>query len=266
MLSFSWGATFEAYVYYMCAVADSGKSRFPSVTHRVHDQLDLPGVSLPVKRKRGSKVKHELPMTLKTELRNLLSSDGHAVNPVMMGTDRREDTHASALEAWKKELSTLDVGRQEVALISLCTSESDDKQLEFGRVARTSLAPIPDCCYGKDCVAFKIMGVNKPLQQFLTPSEQHKIDTDECPVFEPDGACLLCIRHIHEAMQKVCARFYVHLVVRDLTVFLSTCKGARGADAQSNGRDWTGADDRAAVSEHGESTWRVPPFGACADP
>lgn len=203
MLSFSWGATFEAYVYYMCAVADSGKSRFPSVTHRVHDQLDLPGISLPVKRKRGSKVRHELPMTLKTELRNLLSSDEHAVNPVMIGADRRKDTHASALEAWKKELSTLDVGRQEVALISLCTSEFDDKQLEFARVARTSLAAIPDCCYGKDCVAFKVMGVNKPLQQFLTPSEQHKIDTDENPVFEPDGACLLCIRHIHEAMQKV---------------------------------------------------------------
>lgn len=190
-LHIQWGSTFEAYLFFVHLVSDAESNRYPGIAQ------------MPAKRKRGAKVKHELSASTTAELNMLLSSETHAVNPILLREDYAVDKHMPAIEAWQQQLSVLDAGTAENALISLCTSEFDDKQLEFGRVTKTSNSPIPDCCYRTECVVFRIMGVNKPLQQFLTPSEQRQVDEAEHPFFETDAACLLCIRHIHESMQKV---------------------------------------------------------------
>lgn len=37
----------------------------------------------------------------------------------------------------------------------------------------------------------------------MTPGEQREIDGSDNPTFEPDAACLLCIRNLHDSMQRV---------------------------------------------------------------
>lgn len=190
-LHIQWGATFEAYLFFTHLANDTTATRYLSTT------------PIPLKRKRGAKIKTEVSLSTTAELNQLLSSETHAVNPIFLREDYAFDKHLPAIQAWHQQLSVLDAGTAENALISLCTSEFDDKQLEFNRTTKTSNDRIPDCCYKTECVANRILGVNKPLQQFLTPSEQRQVDEAEHPIFETDAACLLCIRHIHESMQKV---------------------------------------------------------------
>jgi hypothetical protein len=158
---------------------------------------------MPVKRKRGAPRAATLSMTMLAELRQLLGDDSHAVSPVHALVDRRADHFGPALEAWRDELGLMDVGLAEGALVPISTSEHDDVQLEFGRAARLSGVPIPTCAYGADCTAFKVMGVKQALHQFMTPAEQRQVDEAAVPVFEPDGACLLCIRALHHSMNRV---------------------------------------------------------------
>ena len=204
-LCIRWGALFEAYVFQMFRACSHGANRYPCIDFRTHDQIKIPnGPRLPVKRKRGKATTAKgLPESLVSELRTLLSSPDNAVNPLCMGADRRQASDLPALEAWRAQLSAMDANLNEPSVVPLVFSEFDDKQLEFGRVATVSDVPIPDCCYGKRCITFRVLGVVSPLQAFLTPGEQREVDSSASPVFEPDAACLLCIRHVHDAMHKI---------------------------------------------------------------
>jgi hypothetical protein len=130
------------------------------------------------------------------EIEHLLTGSGS----ITITPDERNE---AGLHAWAEHLSLLQTRGAELALMPLVYSKHDDTQLQFDRVTEKSKVRVPECCYNEHCAAFRILGVTRPLQAFLTPSEQREVDENNAPVFEPDAACLLCIRQLHKQMHDV---------------------------------------------------------------
>jgi hypothetical protein len=204
-LCVQWGVVFEAYVLQIFAASSHGVNRYMSTTQKLHNDTDAPGHMAPLrcKRKRGEPVNAMMSQTLKLELKALLSCESYTGSAMALAEDRRRIVDTPALKAWAEQLSNMDVGKDTPALVPLVYSEHDDSQLVFGRRAALSNVVIPLCCYGVECVAHKVLGVSGPLGIFMTPSEQRAVDEVIVPEFESDAACLLCIRHLHTAMQDI---------------------------------------------------------------
>jgi hypothetical protein len=177
-----WPSVLEAYVTHALDASVHGVDRFPCIP--------------PPKRKRGADPGP--PKSVMLEIEHLLSDPG---KPLAIPPDER---NAAGLRAWGEHLALLrTTGNTGHALMPLVYSEHDDTQLRFDRVTDTSKTRVPECCYAEHCAAFRILGVTSPLQAFLDPAEQRNVDQAAVPQFEPDAACLLCIRHLHKQMHDV---------------------------------------------------------------
>ena len=204
-LSVDWPTAFQALMY--THAASGAENRRPHTLTRGPGSFAPPGrVPLAARRKRGAAPSEPVfgPM-LQYALRALLTPDDAAIDPVSLGHDprRASSQQRTTLDAWRQQLVGQDGGAKEPTLVPVTYTDADDIQLEFGRCAKSSGVVVPDCCYGPECAAFSVLGVTAPLQQYMTPSEQAEIDSAAVPVFETDGACLICIRSVYTSMHSL---------------------------------------------------------------
>lgn len=217
--------------------AKTGVGRYPCFLQCGNTESVPPGVlPPPTKRKRGQMTSESLPETLAIEVRQLLEASARTIEapPLTLGDDRRLAREGAAMDAWKQLLlSSGAVGPlaparpESLAFVEMSYSEHEDAQLRFGRTATSSGVAIPACLFGAECQAFRVRGVIQPLQLYLTPSEQREVDGADRPEFPPDGACLLCIRHTHQAMHAVYGALILNPAVSAAAgPVLALCRGA----------------------------------------